>query len=430
MSTEPETSSNPDEGAVEMPAATAWPMVLGLGVVLMAAGVATSLALSAVGLVIFAAGLAGWIWQLLPGQGHIHEPLVEPAQRPQPIAGTPGTVEQLGAGMPGHRLRLPEKVHPISAGLKGGLVGGLVMPLPALAYGLLSGRGIWYPVNLLAAMVVPNIPEGELGNFNPAYFGTAVVIHVVMSVVLGLIYGVLLPTLPAIPKPLAWGGLLMPLLWSAVSYGLMGLFNKDLVGAISWPSFIASQLLFGVTAAAVVLRWKTLPPVRAGLLGGVAGGVLMVVPALLWGLASGRGLWYPVNVLAAMILRIPPHELSGEFNPTWFGTAVALHAVFSAAFGLAYGLILPRVPPIPQPLVWGGLLLPLVWTGASYSLLGVVNATLQKHVDWPAFIASQFVFGVAAAFMVLRSEQIHIPPAGAGPDRAAAFATGQGEGSS
>ena len=30
--------------------------------------------------------------------------------------------------MPGYRLRLPEKVHPISAGIKGGLVGGLVMP--------------------------------------------------------------------------------------------------------------------------------------------------------------------------------------------------------------------------------------------------------------------------------------------------------------
>ena len=40
---------------------------------------------------------------------------------------------------------------------------------------------------------------------------------------------------------------------------------------------------------------------------------------------------------------------------------------------------------------------------------------LQKGVDWPWFIVSQFVFGVAAALVVLRSEQIPIPPAGPGP---------------
>ena len=59
--------------------------------------------------------------------------------------------------MPGYRLRLPVKVHPVSAGVKGGLVGGLVMPLPALAYGILSGHGIWWPVNLLAGMVLPGV---------------------------------------------------------------------------------------------------------------------------------------------------------------------------------------------------------------------------------------------------------------------------------
>ena len=59
--------------------------------------------------------------------------------------------------MPGYRLRLPMEVHPISAGVRGGLIGGMVMPIPALAYGVLSGHGIWYPVNLLAGMVVPGI---------------------------------------------------------------------------------------------------------------------------------------------------------------------------------------------------------------------------------------------------------------------------------
>ena len=68
--------------------------------------------------------------------------------------------------MPGYRLRLPEEVHPISAGIKGGIVGGLVMPVPALLYGYFSGHGIWYPVNLLAGMVVPGIDPDRLEEFS------------------------------------------------------------------------------------------------------------------------------------------------------------------------------------------------------------------------------------------------------------------------
>ena len=60
-------------------------------------------------------------------------------------------------------------------------------------------------------------------------------IHVMMSVTLGLMYGVLLPTLPDIPKPLAWGGLLMPLFWTAASYSLMGVVNPVLARGSTGP---------------------------------------------------------------------------------------------------------------------------------------------------------------------------------------------------
>ena len=159
--------------------------------------------------------------------------------------------------MPGYRLRLPMEVHPISAGVWGGIVGGLVMPVPALAYGLLSGHGIWYPVNLLAGMVLPGVDRmtgAELEQFRPSLLLLGIFIHAIMSVVLGLIYGVLLPTLPPIPRPLAWGGLLMPLLWTGVSFVLMGSVNPVLAKGVDWPWFIASQFLFGVVAALAVIR--------------------------------------------------------------------------------------------------------------------------------------------------------------------------------
>src|SRR5262249_18294085 len=96
----------------------------------------------------------------------------------------------------------------------------------------------------------------------------------------------------------------------------------------------------------------------------------------------------------------------------------------SISFGVLFALVASRLPRIPGPLAWGGLVLPLLWTGTTYGLMGVVNPVLQERVDWAWFIVSQFVFGVAAAVVVLRSEMVHIPPAGRGPDQVADFVAG------
>jgi hypothetical protein len=426
---EPETPAAPD--SVEIPRPTAAPVVLALGMTLLAAGVAFGTAFFVVGALVVVAGLRIWIVQLLPGRGHVHESLVETA-RPAPVAARPSAVEHLQPGMPGYRLRLPQDVHPVSAGLKGGIVGGAAMTVPALLWGLLSGHGLWYPVNLLAGMVLPGVGRmtvSELERFNPTLLVAALIIHVVMSVVIGLIFGVLLPTLPAVPRPIAWGGLLMPIVWTAASYLAMYVVNPALPGKVSWPWFLLSQLVFGITMPAVVLGAERLPRIVAGVAGGLVGGAVMALPAVLWAAASGRGFWYPVNVLAGMLLPGPGKlegAALGSFHPDLFVAASALHAVLSIGFGVLFALITPRLPRMPGPIAWGGLILPLVWTGIAYGLMGVVNPALQAPVDWAWFIASQFVFGVVAAVVVLRSEKVSIPPAGLGPDRVADFAAGDG----
>jgi hypothetical protein len=412
---------------VEMPRSTAAPLVLALGLTLLAAGVALGLAFFVVGALVLVAALSIWIVQLLPGRGHVHEPLAEAARRPGPVTGTRGGVERLRPGMPGYRLRLPQDVHPISAGLKGGIAGGAVMPVPALLWGLFSGHGLLYPVNLLAGMVLPGVGRmtvSELMQFHGRLLLVALIIHIAMSVVIGLIYGVLLPTLPSVPRPIAWGGLLMPILWTGASYVGMYIINPALPGKVSWPWFIASQLVFGITMPAVVLGLKRLPAVLAGVVGGLVGGVAMALPAVLWAAASGHGFWYPINLLAGMVLPGPGNlegvEL-GSFHADWFLMASAVHAVLAVGFGVLLALVTPRLPRMPGPVAWGGLVLPLVWTGISYGLMGVVNPVLQERVNWAWFIVSQFVFGVVAALVVLRSEMVHIPPAGRGPDRMADF---------
>ena len=341
--------------------------------------------------------------------------------------------------MPGYRLRMPAEVHPISAGIKGGIIGGLVMPLPALTYGLLSGHGLWYPVNLLAGMVLPGVGRmsvAELEQFRPvaAPGGDR---HSRRH------FGRLRPDLrrPAadacrtIPRPLAWGGLLMPVALDGRELRTDG-DRQSRCCARAWtgPGSSPRSSCSGSWPRCVSCGSGRLRPISAGLLGGIVGGLLMPIPAVLWSLSSGHGIWYPANLLAGMVLpgldRMPTDELK-QFHANWLAIAdrhprrhVDRHSASSSACSC------PGCGPIPAPLTWGGLLMPLLWTAMSYGLMGVVNPLLQQRVDWPWFIVSQFVFGVVAAIVVVRSEKIYIPPAGRGPDSLAEFVAGSGEGQS
>jgi hypothetical protein len=254
---------------LEVPQSTASPIVLALGVSLLCAGLSISPVLSLVGAALFLFGLCGWISQLLPGQGEIEEPLDLPA-RGRGIEARPGTVARLGPGMPGHRFQLPEKVHPISSGVKGGIVGGLVMPIAACGYGLFSGHGIWFPINLLAGMVIPGVSGAsvaELEQFHPGAFVVALVIHAALSVTFGLLFGVVSPTLPSFAGgPIVAGGILMPLMWSGFCHGFMGIVNPVLETHVNWIWFVASQIVYGLAMSIVVINSEkvAVPPVGRG----------------------------------------------------------------------------------------------------------------------------------------------------------------------
>ena len=254
--------------SLEVPRATAWPFVLALGMAFLAAGLAASLVLSLIGGLLFVAGLAGWVGQLLPGRGHTYEPWVEPALRPHSITERLGTVDHLRPGMAGHRFRLPEKVHPISAGVKGGIVGGLVMPIPALAYGVLSGHGPWFPINLLAGMVIPGISgatEAQLEAFSWGALILAIGVHAILSVAFGLFFGVVSPTLPPFPGgPVVAGGVVMPLLWTGLCHGFIGVINPLMQEHVNWLWFIVSQVVYGLTMSVVVINTEKVPAAPVG----------------------------------------------------------------------------------------------------------------------------------------------------------------------
>ena len=240
---------------VELPAPTAWPMVLALGVSLIFASLVTNPIVGLVGVVLTLAAGIGWWRQVLPEPKHERVPLQPLAQRVEAVVRARAGVERLTFGEAGHRVRIPEEVQPISAGVKGGIVGGAVMAVVALAYGLIVQGSPWYPINLLSAVAMPRMAQAdiaELRAFNTTALVLGIVAHGLTSILAGLLYAVILPMLPR--RHMLWGGLVAPLLWTGGLWALLGFINPVLNARVDWVWFIISQIAFGLTAGYVVAR--------------------------------------------------------------------------------------------------------------------------------------------------------------------------------
>ena len=236
---------------IEMPASTAWPIVLALGFSLMFAGLLTNVSVSALGAVLAVAGCVGWFREVFP---HEHEEVVAVVPEQIAFTTTRRTVDRIAIAPEQVRAWLPVETYPISAGVKGGLAGSVAMAALACLFGLLKTGSIWYPINLLAAVVyapseVP--PVSQLHSFHAGLFFIAVVLHLGTSLLVGLIYGAMLPMFAR--HPMVLGGLVAPVLWSGLLYSILGLRNPVLESHIDWFWFIASQVAFGVVAGFVVM---------------------------------------------------------------------------------------------------------------------------------------------------------------------------------
>src|SRR5215475_5106975 len=169
---------------IAMPAPTVWPLVTALGITLGCAGLVTNIVVSVVGLVLFLCGLVGWWREVLPVEKHEAVPVLPPERRAAPVQTQFHTVARLHLGEGGHRVRIPAEIHPYSAGIKGGIVGGIAMAIVAVAYGIIAYGSPWYPINLLAAVAVPvsrNLSLDELKAFNALALVVAFISHAVIS---------------------------------------------------------------------------------------------------------------------------------------------------------------------------------------------------------------------------------------------------------
>jgi hypothetical protein len=133
----------------------------------------------------------------------------------------------------------------------------------------------------------------------------------------------------------------------------------------------------------------------------------MAVLACSYGVLKAGSVWYPINLLAASVyaqsLKLGALQLNA-FYPDSFAIALVLHALISITVGLLYGAMLPMFAR--RPILLGGLIGPVLWSGLLYSILSLLNPLLESHIDWLWFMASQVAFGVIAGIVVVRQPRV------------------------
>ncbi len=187
--------------SIEAPAPTAWPFVTAVGVTLGFAGLVTHAAVSAVGIVLALAGFVGWMREVFPVRAHRDHPAPRPgasgaARRPRAVARSSTCDWDEGA----HRVRVPVAVRPYSAGVKAGARGrsghgrgGAPVrdhrPGKPLVSDQPHGRG-------RDALAGGSADLAQLRAFNAVALGVGIIVHGALSILVGLLYAVILPTLP------------------------------------------------------------------------------------------------------------------------------------------------------------------------------------------------------------------------------------------
>jgi hypothetical protein len=258
-------------GEVHMPSSTAWPFVLALGVTLIVTGMVTSGAISLLGLLFTVISIVGWFRAVLPVEAHEMVPVHE---IPSEVISVRKSIEHLPAG-PMHRKVIPVETFQFTTGIRGGIAGGIAMIIPATAFSLIKYHSLWYAMNLMAAggfVSWANQSNEFLAQFHMQGFLAALGIHALTSLLVGLLYGAMLPMFPR--WPILTAGFLAPLLWTGLLSSFLNVVSPILNARIDWYWFVPSQIAFGLVAGFVVnlhskvrtAQFQALPfAVRAGL---------------------------------------------------------------------------------------------------------------------------------------------------------------------
>jgi hypothetical protein len=263
-----------DPNAIQLPRPTAWPLVLALGISLIMAGMVTNIVIGVLGLVFTLAGGVGWFFQVFPQEAHEAVPMSAEEVRIESAR----TILQREPAHPANeapRKILPIETFHVTTGIRGGIAGGTAMVVPATLFSLLKYHSLWYSVNLLAAggfVSWAGASDAFLSQFHLQGVLAGFLIQGFVSLLVGLLYGAMLPMFPR--YPILTAGFMAPLLFTGIVYSALGIVSPILNQRIDWFWFVISQITFGLVCGYVVnLQAKVRTPqfralpfaVRAGL---------------------------------------------------------------------------------------------------------------------------------------------------------------------
>jgi hypothetical protein len=255
----PHSGHGAETHTVHLPAPTPWPFLMALGVCLMIGSLVLSMGVGLLGGALTLAGAIGWFKDIFPHEKHEDIPVSTEVVTIEPSRATVARIEVDET----HRAQLPLQTFPITSGIKGGIAGGIAMVIPAEIYGIIRYHSIWYVVNLLGGAGVgewQNPTPQQLGHFVLVPFLIANVIQGATTLLVGLLYGAMLPIWPK--RPILLGGIVAPVLWTGLLHSILGIVNPYFATHIDWFSFGLSQVIFGVVAGYVVSRTGQLKRLR------------------------------------------------------------------------------------------------------------------------------------------------------------------------
>ena len=149
-------------------------------------------------------------------------------------------------------------------------------------------------------------------------------------------------------------------------------------------------------------------PYRAGIVGGAWGGLAMIAVAAVYGISSGKGVWLPVNLIGATLVRdlqMAPLEQLVAFRTDTLIVGLTLHMALSIGLGLIFALLLPTLPG--SPLFWAIIIGPLLWGLASVLILPLLNPVMAQYVDHLSFFVAHVVYSLVLGWWIARTPKVH-----------------------
>lgn len=157
-------------------------------------------------------------------------------------------------------VAVPQYVYPYRSGVVGGLLGGAAMALVAIVAAPLIDHSIWFPLNVAAAAWLPKLQGASMGTleqFMLDAFVVGLITHVAMSILFGLAFALLLPTLPG--PPLAWSVVIGALMWAVALFLALPILNPVMEEYVEPVSFVVGNVSYTLTLGWWITRSEKVP---------------------------------------------------------------------------------------------------------------------------------------------------------------------------